>query len=590
MMREQLFQDELSYLRDIGCEFVRQNPKLAPYLGSQSTDPDVERLLQGFAFLTARLRGNIDDEMSDFTHSVISLLCPNFLRPFPPVTMIKFTPIKRTLTSRQLIPAGAKILSRPIDKVSYPFTTTSPCTLYPIEINNAELERSRDRSKLRLTFATISQQPLKETTLDDLRLTLTGDRISKQTLYLWMGRYLRKLSIITSEGTIRQLDSERQLAPIGFSAEQALLPQQSTGFEGWLFLQEYFAFPDKFYGYDLNGLSKFFLNETGIEFSLEFEFSRPLPPAFILDKTTVQLYCVPAVNLFSHPARRINRRTNQLFYPLSPAGQQENTVDIFSVDTVYSISDKKNQEKNHNEIFYSPYESFIYQGNAQEEEKLFYWRLQHQRSFPSSRIDHNLYFVRQNNDLTLPPSETLGVNLTCFNPDCGNQLDVGDITISSDAMPSFVTYQNITKPTRAIYPPLDGAINWQLISNLAPNFTSLLDRDSIRAILSIYNYAALYDRQLDRASKQRIDAISEFYTQPVDRLFAGLPVRGLKSFMTIKEQAFESEGELYLFTSLLSEFFSLYATTHSFHELEVKLEESGTLYCWSPKYGRQPLI
>jgi len=600
-MGEQLFQDELSYLRDVGREFVLQNPKLASYLGTASTDPDVERLLQGFAFLTARLRGRIDNEMSDFTHSVISLLYPNFLRPFPAATMIKFTPIKRSLTSRQTIPAGGQILSRQQGRISYPFTITNACTLYPLEVENAELERSRDSSKLRLTFATISQQPLKEINLDELRLTLTGNQIDKQTLYLWLGRYLKTITLVNGEGSRRRLDRERQLAPIGFSATETLLPQKSNGFEAWRLLQEYFAFPDKFYGYDLSGLAKFFVDDNNIEFDLEFDFSRPLPIDLTLEKTTIQLYCVPAINLFSHTAERLNRRDDQIFYPIVPSGQQTASMEIFSIDAVYSSLGQDTQEmggverdrrrdKNAHKIFYPPYESFVHHTHSDEEKQQLYWRLQHQRSLSSRFFDHHLHFVHYNNEPALPPSGLLIADLTCFNPDCADQLDIGDITISTDTMPSFVTYQNITKPSAVIYPPLDGAINWQLISNFAPNFISLLSRDSVGAILSIYNYAALYDRQLDRASRQRIDAISSFHTQPVDRLFAGHPVRGLKSCMTVSEKAFETEGELYLFTSLLAEFFSLYATINSFHELEAKVEESGTIYRWEPKYGRQPLI
>jgi len=305
---------------------------------------------------------------------------------------------------------------------------------------------------------------------------------------------------------------------------------------------------------------------------------------------TVQLYCVPAVNLFSHPARRLDKNDNQLFYPLVPSAQQDGNLEIFSIDAIYKILEKKDQERINGKILYSPYESFLHHESSYKDKTELYWRLQPQRAFNSRGFDYNLYFVHPNNEPALPSSKAFGADLTCYNSDCADRIDVGDITLSTDSIPSFVTYKNISKPTKVIYPPLDGAVNWQLISNFAPNFTSLIGRDNVSAILSIYNYAALYDRQLDRASKQRIDAISDFSTQPVDRLFAGRPVRGLKSCMTVKEQAFESEGELYLFTSLLAEFFALYATTNSFHELEAKIEESGTIYHWSPKYGRQPLI
>jgi len=597
-MSTRLFQDELSYLRDVGRELVRQNPKLAPYLGRQSTDPDVERLLQGFAFLTARLRGRIDDEMSDFTHALISLVFPNFLRPFPSATMIKFTPLERSLTERQTISAGGQILSRKPTHTSYPFTITNDLVIYPLEIEQIELERSRDSSKLRLNFATLSNQPLQDINLQDLRLTLTGDDKVKQTLYLWLGRYLKTLSIIKSDGKISNLEREHHLTPIGFSPEEALLPQQSDAMQGWRLLQEYFAFPDKFYGYDLRRLHKFFISDKGEKFALEFEFSRPLPIDLSINQTSISLYCVPALNLFSHDSARLNINENQLFYPLRPADEWKNSIEIFSVDEIRSLSEKEAQKKQEqkaagrlmNGISYPAYEAFNHQGDVQTDRHQIYWRLQRQRSFHSRNFDYHLFFVHHNHEPALPPSGPLIANMTCFYPDCAEQLDIGDICISTDALPSFVSYQNIVKPSPVIYPPLEGEINWQLISNFAPNFTSLLNRDSVGAILAVYNYAALYDRQTDRAAKSRIDAISSFVTEPVDRLFAGRPIRGLKSYMKVKGEAFATEGELYLFTSILAEFFSLYATINSFHELELEEEASGTIYQWPPKYGRQPLI
>jgi len=593
-MNARLFQDELSYLRDVGRELVQQNPRLAPYLGSESIDPDVERLLQGFAFLTSRLRGQIDDAMSDFTHALISLVSPNFLRPFPSVAMIKFSPLERSLTERQIIAAGGKILSRTSAQISCPFTTSCDCVIYPLEISQIDFERSRDSSKLRLNFTTLSRQPLKSIGLENLRLTLTGDEVTKQTLYLWLGRYLKTIRMVSDDGKKRRIDADRHLRPIGFSAAETLLPQQADDMQGWRLLQEYFAFPDKFYGYDLLEIAKFFADEIGEEFELEFDFSRPFPSDLQINQTTVRLYCVPAVNLFAHPSARVDLRENQLFYPLHPADGRTKLIDIFSVDKVYSLSEKetqmKREQKSGNENFYPAYEAFSRQADPQGSQHQIYWRLQRQRSFHGRNFDHRLFFVHHDNEPVLPPPGAFAAHLTCFNPDCADYLDIGDICVSTDSLPSFVSYQNITKPSQVIYPPAEGDINWQLISNFAPNFTSLLNRDSVGAILSVYNYAALYDRQMDRRAKQRIGAISSFHAEPIDRLFAGRPIRGVKSHMKILGQAFETEGELYLFSAILAEFFSLYATINSFHILEVEEETSGMIYQWQPKYGRQPLI
>lgn len=589
-MSNRLFQDELSYLRDVGRELARQNPKLARYLSERGTDPEVERLLEGFAFLTARVRGEIDDEMSDFTHSVISLLWPNFLRPFPSTTMMKFYPRDRSITERQVLSAGSTILSHPIDEVHCSFQTTTDCPIYPMEVEDAQLERTRESSRLRVSFKTLSGLPLKRISLDDLRLTFSGDVNTRQMLYLWIGRYIRKASIVFGDGTRRMLNPERHIKAIGFSVDEAILPQQTHEFEGHRLLQEYYVFPDKFYGYDLKELQPIFSGRDDADFTLELEFSRSFPVEYRINASTIRLYCVPAINLFPHQAEPIFIRDDRVYYRLEPAGVHANDVEIFSIDSVHTPQTGEESRSRSKSYEYPPYESFSHQARGMQDMRQIYYRLKRCNSLHSKNFDYELFFVHHNNEAGLPEESTLAVDLTCFNSELPQKIGVGDVNISTDSMPSFIGYDNISVPTEVVYPPLDGRFNWQLISNLAPNYTSLLNRDAVAAILSAYDYTSFSDRQAERASKARIDAIRSFSTVPMDRLFSGRPIRGLKSSMSIRESAFETEGELYLFTSLLAEFFSLYATINSFHELEIKHEESGAVYNWPPRVGRQPLI
>ena len=143
-----LFQDELNYLRQFGREYCRIYPELEKYLGESSTDPDVERLLQGFAFLTARVRERVEDELPELTNALIEMLWPPFLRPFPPVTMLKFTPQEKAITGRQVIPRGTCYDAILPDGTRCAFRTTADCAVYPLELEQLRLERSRDRAVL----------------------------------------------------------------------------------------------------------------------------------------------------------------------------------------------------------------------------------------------------------------------------------------------------------------------------------------------------------------------------------------------------------------------------------------------------------
>ena len=80
MSKARYFQDELDYLRKSGDEFSQYFPRLTEYLSSRSVDPDVERLLEGFAFLTGRLREKVADQLPEVTQS---LLIVDFLSQSP---------------------------------------------------------------------------------------------------------------------------------------------------------------------------------------------------------------------------------------------------------------------------------------------------------------------------------------------------------------------------------------------------------------------------------------------------------------------------------------------------------------------------
>jgi len=584
-----VFQDELSYLRDTGREFARLHPKLARYLAETSTDPDVERLLEGFAFLTSRVRQKIDDEMSEFTFSVIKLLWPNFLRAFPSTTMMKFTPIDRAITERQVVAKGCNIVSRPVRGMDCIFRTCSDCTVYPLEIESVSAERSRDSSRLVIDFKTLSGLTLEQIRLDDLRLTFAGEASVRQTLHLWFGRYLEKATVVYADGNKRRLDATA-ISPVGLAGSESVLPYPITAFDGHRLLQEYFVFPDKFYGYDFFRLKSYFAGRQETEFSLEFLFERPLPVDVRVKTENVRLYCVPAVNLFQTDADPLIVDHTKVSYRIRPHSFNSDHVEIFSVDGVYGQSASIDENRFVINRNYPPFESFNHETGADTLAEQIYFYSRPRRSLRFRGFEHDLSFVQHNSQHAVPAEETLSIDITCFNRDLCNELGIGDINIPTGNSPAFVTYQNITRVTEPVYPPLDGTLNWNLISNLSLNYMSLLSRDTIAAILTVYDFQSFSNRQAERAAKQRINGIMDMKTVPVDRLFKGLPIRGLKSIVTIRENAFQTEGEMYLFAAILAEFFTLYATVNSFHELEVHGSEYGEIYKWPAKIGRQPQI
>ncbi len=584
-----LFHDELNYLRESGKEFSRLNPKLSKYLSESSTDPDVERLLEGFAFLTSRVREKIEDDLPELTHSLVQLLWPNFLRPFPPTCLMQFRPVRGTITEAHVIPRGMAMRARPIEGGSCDFRTTADCLVYPVELTDVAHTRTQDRSQLALSFAMLSERTVGSVNFSDLRLWFTGDAIVAQTLYLWCLRYLLALHFTTPDGRRVRLPNTSVRAG-GFASDETLLPSASTAFDAYRLLQEFFVFPDKFHCVDFDGLAAAAAGSEAKEFGLDLEFERPLPAPVKLRAGNVRLFCSPAVNLFETDAEPIAVDHRKVQYRVKPSGNDCAACEIFSIDNVVGFRASEKDRRFQIERAYPAFESFHHEVEMASRREQVYYRQRLTAAATEAGFEHAITFVLHDGEQAVPAEEAMSIRLTCFNRTRAAELAIGDIDLATDSSPSFIEFSNITRPTAPVYPPIDGALNWNLISNLSLNYMSLLDKDALGVILQIYDYRSLTDRQAERAARLRLGGIRNLSTRPADMLFKGRPIRGIRSILTLDETCFQSEGEMYLFGSILKEFIAISTTTNSFHELELRGENNGEIYRWPATIGRQPLI
>ena len=147
-MIEKYYQRELSHLRDLAADFAKAHPALAPLLSGQSADPDVERILEGTAFLSGLIYEKLDDDFPEIVHGLIQLIFPHYLRPIPSATLIRFKP-KRSLMETVTVPAGAAIDSVETEGTRCTFTTSYPVELHPLAVSGAAYEQlGSDRGRL----------------------------------------------------------------------------------------------------------------------------------------------------------------------------------------------------------------------------------------------------------------------------------------------------------------------------------------------------------------------------------------------------------------------------------------------------------
>jgi type VI secretion system protein ImpG len=590
------YQSELTALRQLGKRFAERSPALAPFLGQAGRDPDVERLLEGFAFLTGRLRQKLDDELPELTHSLMHLLWPNYMRPLPAFSMLQFDPLKRP-GGALLVPRHTPVESKPIQGVTCRFRTAFATEVLPLALNGLDYSVKGDGALLSLRLAMSADGHLGDLDLKQLRLHLSGERYISQLLYLSLLRHLGgvQLVLLNAAGKPLQGADERPLVPlqlpasnvqpVGFAEDQALIPYPLNTFRGYRYLQEYFAFQDKFLFVDLLGLDVLkrvpedvLKQARGIE--LRFDIHKAGVQRIRPTLDNVRLYCTPVVNLFAHDAIPIRLDGKQDQYLLLPSELDSEHCGVFSVDRVTGW---KPGGKGYEE--YVPFESFEHDASFDVPLARPHYSVRQQPSLLGDGLETYLSFGLRN----LDQHETLSIELTCTNQNLPRQLGLGDICMPSEDTPEFLTFRNISAVTPSYAPPLHRDFLWKLISNMSLNYLSLANVDALKVILETYDLPRYYDQHAEKVSKRLLDGLKSISHQHVDRLHRGLPVRGVRTQLTINPEGYVGEGDLFLFATVLNEFFALYASLNSYHELRVQSTQ-GEVYQWTPRMGQQPLL
>lgn len=581
-MFNKYYQDELTYLRQLGQEFAAAYPQVGHMLAESGTDPDVERLLEGFAFLTGRVRQRLDSELPELTHAFVGLLWPHYLRPLPAMTIIQFEP-SGSLQDRQIIPAGAEIDSTPVEGTNCRFRTTTAVDLYPFTISKTTLDVPLSKpAVLTLGFALSSKANLADVSLGRLRLCLHGEAAVTNDLYHWLCRHARAVVYRSGDRSVRQATGLPR--PVGFDPSESMLPYPPDALPGYRLLQEYFAFPEKFLFVDLPDIAALHSVAGGEGFEIAIEFDQHPPERVRVKQGMIRIGCSPAVNLQPVRSAPIRVEHDKTEYRLRADATNPQHFEIFSVDHVSGWTKGTVQEHEYHPFF--SYEHRAVSRNNSAE----YYQLRLRPAVVGSGTETYLSFVSGIEEGVVPPTETVVADLTCTNRNLCEKLRPGDIHVATSNSPAFATFTNLGRITASVPPPLEGRLLWQLVSHMSLNYVSLMKVETLRGMLSLYNFHALVDRQAARANDLRLAGIMSVRATPEDLLRHGATYRGVAIHLDLKEDSFTGEGEMYLFSSVLSHFLNLYATVNCFTRLTVRGTQHGGVVEWPPMLGQQALL
>ncbi len=576
------FQDELAYLREAGSEFAKYHPKLTNFLAEGTFDPDVERLLEGFAFLTGRVREKIDDELPELTQSLMTLLWPHYMRSVPSMCISELKSYTGSVTEKTVVKRGVEMASEQVEGTQCYFKTCYDVALYPLKISDIEQTNSRTSSTIDVTLIAENGLELSRIGLDSLRLHLHGEIHITRTVFLWLFRYLDYVELDVGGGYKHKLGPDL-VKPVGYEENQSLLPYGQNSFAGYRLLQEYFSLPDKFMFFDLFGLDWLAGVPQRSTVKIRFVFKRSLPSEVILKDKHLRLHCTPAVNLFDKDGDpiRLEHRRNE--YKVRPQSSNQEHYEVYSIDQVESWSKDERQRKPLIE-----FETFEHQINQKEKREFYKSKVTERIS--GRGLERYISFHTHNDDIADLGNETVLMKLQCSNADLAERLSVGDIIYTTHKSPTYATFSNITKPTQSVSPQVNGELQWQLIANMSLNYLSLANIDVLKVLLSTYDFHSRIDRQAHRASLHRLDGIISSEIKPINRVFRGVSVRGNQFKLVTNSKFFVNEGDMFLMANVLNEFICLYSSVNSFTELEVLDEATGENYSWPSLQGKQTIL
>ena len=633
-----LYEAELSFMRDMGGEFAAEFPKVASRLGLGNTevaDPYVERLLEGFAFLTARVQMKMEAEFPSFTQSLLQMVYPHYLAPTPAMAVVRFQPDAslRANADGVVLPAGTQLRSLlgTEDQTNCEFRTAHPVHLLPVELAEASYvgspaavaalglpERRDVKAAIRLRLRVTGDMPFSKVGLDRLVFFLGGADGARMRLY---EQLVCNVAQAYARPTARPLPWQEALPagaiqPIGFEPEEALLPRVPRSFDGYRLLQEYYAMPERFLFISVGGLDRAAIRCASGEMEVIILLNRADPVlAAGFDAGSLLLFCTPAINLFPRRSDRVNLGGPGSGLGSGPAGgaaggEAEHQVvpdrmrpmdfEVYDVRNVEAYGSDGSAPQRFlpfhavNDLSRQAGRGSYYTLRRQPRQLSTRAR---QRGPRSSYLGHDVFITLV--DAAQAPISAdlrqLGLDLLCTNRDLPLSMPVGrgvtDFTIVVSAPVASV--RCVAGPTAPRPCHGDGEYAWQFLSHLNLNYLSLVDTDELQGAAALRELLRLYVPQANAVAARQLDGLLSVTSQSIVRRIPGSgPMaagRGLGLTLTLDEGPFGGSGAV-LLASVLERFLAKYVGINGFTETTLRCTDRGEVMRWPLRLGNRAVL
>lgn len=589
------YHNEMSFLRHMGKAFSKRYPKIAHRLNfspGETSDPHLERLLESFAFLTSYLQQDIDNQLPRLSGALLSILYPHLMTPIPPMSIVQFNPsTAKPMTACHTVPRHFSLYTSSKSNDICNFRTGYDTEIWPIQVQNIELIHSETVDftlshhayMLKISLKAF-KTPFHKLDIKSLRFFINGTSMEQIILYQLFFQEKIPIAIQSKKGTAPKILSDDSIHSVGFNRDENLVPCPSNAHPAYGLLQEYFSFPQKFMFIDLKNL----------------DFSQAEEEAFlyipIIDETAAQtitfppyrllLGCTPIVNLFHRTSEPIHFDHKKIDYRLVPDYRREISTEIHSIEKVF-ISSLNNTEVHEVEPYFS------YTHTASNEKQTLFWNARRRETVNPDIPGTDLWLNFVNWDLTpeIPAANVAYASILCTNRALASLIPANTIFKTNDPIPAE-SILCLYPPTDTIYPPDEGATQWQLISGLATNYLSFSSgKESVEVLREILRLFNMSDKSRDIAP----DCLISLETKPIVRRMGTDAWRGFAKGTEIilsVDEAYQNGGiDIFLFSQVLSHFFGLYTQINSFTQLTLQsIHKEGVWKTWPARAGEYQLI
>lgn len=617
------YENELSYLREMGAEFAEAYPKIAARLGMDSAevlDPYVERLLEGVAFLSARVQLEMELQFPAFTRHLLEIVYPHYLAPTPSMMVAAFDPdpANAAMADGYTLKRGTQLRSAlgEGDQTACVFTTSQDVTLWPIDIVEAEYLDgrgqlvaagiSRDveaRAGIRLRLRRRGMEPISGLSLDRLTLFLNNKVGRNWDLHELLSTQVTGMA---ARSTDRRADwvldlPNAKVTPRGFDMSEALLPTPKRSFDGYRLLQEYFGMPERFHFVDLQGLAPALQKSTNRDVDIYLMLRDGMPDmAASVSAEAFTLHATPAINLFDKRCDRVLLTTADVEHHIVPDRTAPLDFEIYDLKSVRGISEKGDKDVDFR-AFYSS-DDFTAAGDIHPSYFTQFRRMRQRsererlKGVRTSYLGSELYLTLVDPQQAPYPIDLgqLSVQATCTNRDLPLLLATGapDVFHLPDGGPvAHVTTP--VAPTRPRPSLGQGDTAWRLISHLSLNYLSIVDTDNGGGIQALRELVGIYAPANDKTVEKQIEGMISIESRPIVRRMSdgvlSTAVRGLELKLEFDDSFFEGTS-VYVLASVLERFFRRYVTINSFTETVLFTRQRGEIARWKPETGLARII